>query len=133
MNQSQVTTPSQSVYINERNNADCDVHYHPWLGEVGEANGDPYTSPLPTALNQRVPIFAIAAARRDSGSNGDFCDGRALRWQPFGAMKKSTLRPDTCCSASSKLLRSAYFPSRPPAINNEAAPSAEGSLIRSKI
>ncbi len=87
MNQSQVTTPSQSVYINERNNADCDVHYHPWLGEVGDSNGIPYTSPLPTASDLGVPVFAIASLRHGNGSNGSYCDGHS-RWRPFGAMRK---------------------------------------------
>ena len=87
MNQSQVTTPSQSVYINERNSADCDVHYHPWLGEVGDVNGNPYVAPLPTAENQGVPVFAIASTRHGTGSNGSYCDGHS-RWNPFGAMRK---------------------------------------------
>jgi prepilin-type N-terminal cleavage/methylation domain-containing protein/prepilin-type processing-associated H-X9-DG protein len=87
MNQSQVTTPSQSVYINERNNADCDVHYHPWLGEVGDANGNPYTVPIPTAPDLGVPVFAIASTRHGTGSNGTFCDGHS-RWQSFGAMRQ---------------------------------------------
>jgi hypothetical protein len=87
MNQSQVITPSESVYINERNNADCDVHYHPWLGEVGDSNGNPYTAAIPTAPDLGVPVFAIASTRHGTGSNGDFCDGHS-RWEPFGAMRK---------------------------------------------
>ena len=87
MNQSQVTSPSQSVYINERNDADCDVHYHPWLGEVGDANGNPYTSALPTAPDLGVPVFAIAATRHGNGSNGSYCDGHS-RWNAFGAMRQ---------------------------------------------
>ena len=87
MNQSQGTTPSQSVYINERNNSDCDVHYHPWLGEVGDANGNPYTTALPTAPDLGVPTFAIASTRHGTGSNGTYCDGHS-RWRPFGAMRR---------------------------------------------
>jgi prepilin-type processing-associated H-X9-DG protein len=87
MNQSQVTSPSQSVYINERNNSDCDVHYHPWLGEVGDANGNPYTTALPTAPDLGVPVFAIASTRHGTGSNGTYCDGHS-RWNPFGAMRQ---------------------------------------------
>jgi len=86
MNQSQVTAPSQSVYINERNDSDCDVHYHPWLGEVGDANGLPYTSPLPTASDLGIPPFAIASTRHSTGSNGSYCDGHS-KWKPFGAMR----------------------------------------------
>ena len=87
MNQSQVTAPSQSVYINERNNNDCDVHYHPWLGEVGDSIGVPYTSALPTAPDLGVPVFAIASTRHTNGSNGTYCDGHS-RWNTFGAMRK---------------------------------------------
>ncbi|MHB8636828.1 MAG: prepilin-type N-terminal cleavage/methylation domain-containing protein [Fimbriimonadaceae bacterium] len=86
INQSQVTAPSQSVYINERNNSDCDVHYHPWLGEVGDASGNPYTSPIAGAANLGVPVFAIAATRHFNGSNGTFCDGHS-KWAPFPAMR----------------------------------------------
>jgi prepilin-type N-terminal cleavage/methylation domain-containing protein/prepilin-type processing-associated H-X9-DG protein len=87
MNQSQVTSPSQSVYINERNDADCDVHYHPWLGEVGDANGVPYTAPLATAADLGIPVFAISSTRHGNGSNGTYCDGHS-RWNTFGAMRK---------------------------------------------
>lgn len=86
MNQSQVITPSQSVYINERNDSDCDVHYHPWLGEVGDASGNPYTVPIPTAPSLGVPVFAIEANRHTKGSNGSYCDGHS-RWHPFAAMR----------------------------------------------
>ncbi len=86
MNQSQVSAPSQSVYINERNSSDCDVHYHPWLGEVGDASGNPYTSVLPSAPDAGIPVFAIASTRHGSGSNGSYCDGHS-RWAPFGAMR----------------------------------------------
>jgi len=88
MTQGQVTTPSQSVYINERNNADCDVHYHPWLGEVGDASGNPYTAALPTASDLGIPVFAIASTRHGKGSNGSYCDGHS-RWRPFGAMRQA--------------------------------------------
>lgn len=88
MNQSQVTEPARSAYINERNNNDCDVHYHPWLGEVGDANGNPYTAPLPTATNLGVPVFAIASTRYAGGSTATYCDGHA-KWHPFGAMRQA--------------------------------------------
>ncbi len=88
MNQSQVTSPAQSVYINERNDNDCDVHYHPWLGEVGDSNGNPYTQPLSgPANNLGVPVFAVASTRHGTGSNGTYCDGHS-KWRPFGAMRQ---------------------------------------------
>ncbi len=86
MNQSQVTEPTRSAYINERNDADCDVHYHPWLGEVGDANGNPYTAPLPSAPSLGTPVFAIASIRHGTGSNGTYCDGHS-KWRPFSAMR----------------------------------------------
>jgi len=87
MNQSQVTEPSRSVYINERNDGDCDVHYHPWLGEVGDSNGNPYTVPIAGATDLGVPTFAIASTRHTTGSNGAYCDGHS-KWRPFGAMRQ---------------------------------------------
>lgn len=86
MNQSQVIEPSRSVYINERSNSDCDVHYHPWLGEVGDSNGNPFTTAIAGAQDLGVPVFAIASVRHGTGSNGSYCDGHS-RWRPFGAMR----------------------------------------------
>ena len=64
----QIDSPAQSIYISERNNNFCDVHYHPWLDE----------------LNPAVTGFAIAALRHTEGSNFIYADGHA-KWRRFEA------------------------------------------------
>ncbi len=74
----QITTPSQSVYVVERRSngnppADfCDVHYHPWLGEVE----------LPTSSTDTTNPIAISSTRHTGGSNYVYSDGHA-KWQRF--------------------------------------------------
>jgi prepilin-type N-terminal cleavage/methylation domain-containing protein/prepilin-type processing-associated H-X9-DG protein len=74
----QVTTPAQSIYIAERRDDFCDVHYHPWLGETE----------LPTGSGDTANPVAIAATRHTGGSNYVYADGHA-RWQRF----ENTRRP----------------------------------------
>ncbi|HWA81944.1 MAG TPA: hypothetical protein VG820_00820, partial [Fimbriimonadaceae bacterium] len=62
---SQVTEPSRSIYISERRDTFCDVHYHPWFNET--------ELPTPTA---------IASDRHAKGSNGVYTDGHA-KWSMF--------------------------------------------------
>lgn len=61
----QVTEPARSVYISERRDTFCDVHYHPWLQETD----------LP------IPV-SIASERHTKGTNGIYADGHA-RWSNF--------------------------------------------------
>jgi prepilin-type N-terminal cleavage/methylation domain-containing protein/prepilin-type processing-associated H-X9-DG protein len=73
----QIDTPSQSIYISERRSAGlstdfCDVHYHPWLGEVE----------LPTGPTDTTNPIAIANKRHTGGSNYVYSDGHA-KWQRF--------------------------------------------------
>lgn len=71
-----ITAPSQTIYISERKNSFCDVHYHPWMGEVElPANAQDTTNPI-----------AIADARHFKGSNSVFADGHA-GWSPFAASR----------------------------------------------
>jgi prepilin-type N-terminal cleavage/methylation domain-containing protein/prepilin-type processing-associated H-X9-DG protein len=74
----QVTTPSQSIYVAERRDDFCDVHYHPWLGEVE----------IPASSADTVNPVAIAATRHTGGSNYVYADGHA-KWQRF----ENTRRP----------------------------------------
>jgi len=67
-----ITTPSQSIYISERRDTYCDVHYHPWLGEVED----------PTGPNDTVNPIAISPDRHGPGSNHIYTDGHA-KWRPF--------------------------------------------------
>ena len=80
---SQIKEPAATIYIAERNSAFCDVHVHPWLGEIydvhgylGEVNGN---VPAPTASCVPNPDsqFAIASQRHTNGANYTFADGHA--------------------------------------------------------
>jgi prepilin-type N-terminal cleavage/methylation domain-containing protein len=71
-NSSQIPAPSQSIYISERRDSFCDVHYHPWLGEVEDpVNGTDTTNPV-----------AIEPNRHFNGSTHVFADGHS-KWMVF--------------------------------------------------
>lgn len=63
--ETQLPDPSRSIYISERRDSFCDVHYHPWMGET--------EAPAP---------LAIAFDRHLQGGNGVYADTHA-RWSPF--------------------------------------------------
>ena len=69
---SDLATPAQSIYISERRDNFCDVHYHPWLGEVED----------PTGPNDTINPVAISPDRHTSGSNHIYAEGHA-KWRPF--------------------------------------------------
>lgn len=69
---SQVTDISRSIYIAERKDTFCDVHYHPWLGEIE----------LPTGLADKTNPIAIASDRHLGGSNYIYADGHGA-WRHF--------------------------------------------------
>ncbi len=87
---SQVQEPSNTIYVVERNSAFCDVHIHPWLGEVFDVSG--YggavtgSVPLPSATCVPNPdgLFAVASQRHQTGSNYAFADGHA-KWEHYAA------------------------------------------------
>ena len=64
---SQIAQPSQSVYIAERRDTFCDVHYHPWLQEAED----------PTGPSDLVNPVAIAYQRHHGLSNYIYADGHA--------------------------------------------------------
>jgi prepilin-type N-terminal cleavage/methylation domain-containing protein len=70
--ESQIVEPARSIYISERRDSFCDVHYHPWLDEVE----------LPTSPSDAVNPVAIAFDRHTKGSNGIYAEGHA-KWSPF--------------------------------------------------
>ncbi|HWD39217.1 MAG TPA: prepilin-type N-terminal cleavage/methylation domain-containing protein [Fimbriimonas sp.] len=74
--ETQITEPSRSIYVAERNDSFCDVHFHPWLNEVE----------LPTGPNDKENPIAIAALRHSGGTNGIYSDGHA-RWRIFSAAR----------------------------------------------
>jgi prepilin-type N-terminal cleavage/methylation domain-containing protein len=74
----QISTPAQSIYVSERRDDFCDVHYHPWLQETE----------LPTGPNDTANPVAIAGRRHTEGSNYIYAEGHA-KWQRF----ENTRRP----------------------------------------
>ena len=82
-NARQIITPSQSIYVVERrsdgNSATdyCDVHYHPWLGEVE----------IPVSSSDTANPIAIESKRHTGGSNYVYSDGHA-KWQRFENTRK---------------------------------------------
>ena len=85
---SQVTTPSNTIYVAERNLKFCDVHIHPWLGEVfdnSSLNGFVAgQTPFPTCISGNSAHFtgsyASASNRHRSGANYLFADGH-VKWE----------------------------------------------------
>ena len=73
----QVQEPTQTIYVAERDAKFCDVHIHPWLGEI--YNGSP-----PAAVADCVPnpdgMYAPASERHTDGANYLFADGHA-KWE----------------------------------------------------
>jgi prepilin-type N-terminal cleavage/methylation domain-containing protein/prepilin-type processing-associated H-X9-DG protein len=64
--EAQIPEPAEAIYIAERNSHFCDVHVHPWMGEVD----------LPTPPGA---AFAIANVRHNGGSNYVYADGHVKR------------------------------------------------------
>jgi len=69
---SDITAPAQSIYISERRDNFCDVHYHPWLGEVED----------PTGPTDATNPIAVSPDRHNNGSNHIYSEGHA-KWRPF--------------------------------------------------
>ncbi len=92
--------PASTIYLAERNNKFCDVHVHPWLGEIFDVNG--FTGavegnvPMPSAACVPFPdgSFAINSERHTKGANYGFADGHA-EWERYGMTIAST--PDQPC------------------------------------
>lgn len=73
-----INQPSQSIYLSERNEYFCNVHYHPWSKETE----------LPSSSKDPNNPAAIASHRHNEGSNYAYADGHA-KWQHF----EETRRP----------------------------------------
>ena len=73
----QISEPSQSIYIGERRNDFCDVHYHPWFNETE----------VPSVPADTVNPVAIASVRHTQGSNYVYSDGHA-KWRRFEATRR---------------------------------------------
>ena len=70
--ESQISEPARSVYIAERRDAFCDVHFHPWLSETE----------LPLSISDLANPMAIADRRHTGGTNGIYSEGHA-KWSAF--------------------------------------------------
>jgi hypothetical protein len=77
LNYGQITSPARSIYIAERRTGFCDVHFHPWLGEVED----------PAGPNDTVNPIAIANTRHFTGSNSVYADGHA-KWAVFSQTRQ---------------------------------------------
>ena len=74
----QIDTPAQAIYVAERREDFCDVHYHPWLSETE----------IPAGPKDTANPVAIASQRHTQGSNYVYAEGHA-KWQRF----ENTRRP----------------------------------------
>jgi len=75
--ESQIATPAQAIYIAERKDSFCDVHYHPWLNET-EIKASP---------SDTVNPVAIGFDRHNGGSNFIYAEGHA-KWRHFEETRK---------------------------------------------
>lgn len=81
-----VSVPASTIYVAERDPAFCDVHVHPWLGEI-------HQGALPTCISGNGAVdnlFAPAAKCHRDGANYLFADGH-VKWE----MHEKTIKPDT--------------------------------------
>ena len=82
----QVQEPTSTIYAAERNSQFCDVHIHPWLGEI-------YNGAVPAAVANCVPnpdgLYAPASERHTDGANYGFADGHA-KWERYPATVQTT-------------------------------------------
>jgi len=76
---SSLPVPAESIYVSERKDNFCDVHYHPWLGEVE----------IPTGPADTTDPIAIAFTRHSGGANYIYADGHS-KWMRFENTRKPT-------------------------------------------
>jgi prepilin-type N-terminal cleavage/methylation domain-containing protein/prepilin-type processing-associated H-X9-DG protein len=85
----QIPDPANTIYAAERNDKFCDVHVHPWLGEVFDAPGDvgaiEANTPAPLCISNNPGLdglFAIQSNRHSQGANYTFADGH-VKWETY--------------------------------------------------
>lgn len=98
LSDSQIATSGNTIYVAERSGTFCDVHIHPWLGEVfdnaslhGAVNGQ---TPFPACISGNsgsfTGNFAPASSRHRGGANYLFADSH-VKWENY----ERTIQPDT--------------------------------------
>ncbi len=93
LSSAQVSVPASTIYVAERNGKFCDVHIHPWLGEIYDSAGKtgavegntPDNAPYVSSNN----LFAVASERHTQGANYAFADGH-VKWERYAA----TIQPN---------------------------------------
>jgi prepilin-type N-terminal cleavage/methylation domain-containing protein/prepilin-type processing-associated H-X9-DG protein len=89
LNDSQIPDPANTIYSAERNGKFCDVHVHPWLGEIFDSPGDvgavQANTPPPACISSNPGLdgqFAIQSNRHTNGANYTFADGH-VKWETY--------------------------------------------------
>lgn len=111
-----VDEPANTIYVAERNGKFCDVHLHPWLGEVFDAAGDlgvvnGTTTPLPACISGNPAIdgdYAIQSNRHTVGANYSFADGH-VKWETYASTIQPN-SPDQSCFGQYQALSTAPGP-----------------------
>ena len=101
--ETRVSSPANVIYIVERNPQFCDVHIHPWLGEIYDAPSDTVgkingNAAFPACISTNPAIdnfFAVAANRHTGGANYQFADGH-VKWERYETTITPNL-PDQAC------------------------------------
>jgi len=93
LSNAQVTVPASTIYIAERSGKFCDVHIHPWLGEVYDAAGKTGAvqgnTPDNTPYVSTDGLFAVASERHTQGANYAFVDGH-VKWERYAVTVQPT-------------------------------------------
>src|SRR5579884_1455955 len=89
LSEAKVSQPANTIYIVERSDKFCDVHIHPWLGEIYDAPGSVGAvhgnTPYPACISSNPGLdhqFAVASARHSDGANYTFADGH-VKWENY--------------------------------------------------
>ncbi len=93
LSEAAVTVPANTIYFAERNPTFCDVHIHPWLGEIYDSAGK--TGAVEGKTPEDGPavssdgLFGVASQRHTGGANYTFADGH-VKWERYAATIQPT-------------------------------------------
>ena len=109
-----VPAPANTIYVAERNGKFCDVHVHPWLGEIYDNVADTDTkivgtTAIPTCIaGNGNGLYGIAGNRHTDGANYTFADGH-VKWELPSRTIEPVL-PDQACFGQYQALSEAPGP-----------------------